>query len=60
MHEDLIFHAAGRIGGQPRAFGRIKGGNALDEPDGTNGDQILLIGGLGVVLLVGVRLAEIF
>ena len=60
MHQDLIFHAAGSVGGQSCPLGRIKGGDPLDQTDGADGDQILLVGRLGIVFLVGVRLAEDF
>ena len=48
---DSILHAAGCVGGQPRAFGPIEGLNALNEPHRTDGNQILLVGRLSVVLL---------
>ena len=53
MHEDLILHTPGRIRGQPGALGMIKGGDPFDETDGTDGDQILLVCRLGIVLLGG-------
>ena len=40
---DSIFHASGGIGGKLCALCRIKGSNALDQSDGPNGDQVLLI-----------------
>ena len=60
IHEDLIFDTPGDIGGQTRAFGRVKAGDALDEPDGADGDQILLIGALRVVFLEQVKQKEEF
>ena len=60
MHQDLIFHTPGGVGSQPCPFGNIKGGDPLDQSDGANGYQILLLRRVGVVFLVGVRLAEIF
>ena len=50
VHEDLVFDALGGIGGQPGALFRLEAGDALDEADGADGDQILLVGVLGVVL----------
>ena len=49
VHEDFVLHAPGRIGGQPDAFARIKGGHGLNEPDGADGYEVLLVRGLGVV-----------
>ena len=60
MHQDLIFHTSGGVGGEAGGFGGIEGGDPFDEADGADGDQILLVRIGGVVFLVGVRLAEIF
>lgn len=60
MHQDFIFHAPGGIGGQPRTLGGVKGGDPLDESDGADGNQILLVGGLGIVFFEGLMLAEAF
>ena len=49
MHKDLIFDTSGGIGCQSGAFAGIKAGNAFDESDGPDGDQVFLIGGLRVV-----------
>ena len=49
MHQDLIFNTPAGIGGQPDVFVRLKGGDPLDEADGANGDQVVLVPGLGVV-----------
>lgn len=46
-----IFHAPGSIGCQPGTLGGVEGGNAFDQSDGSNGDQVLLVGRLGVVFL---------
>lgn len=43
VHQDFIFNAPAGIGGQPDIFIRFEGGDALDEPDGPNGDQVVLI-----------------
>ncbi len=55
---DSVFHTSGRIGCQPGALGRIKALNALDQPDGANGYQVLLIGSLGIIFLARLKLAE--
>jgi hypothetical protein len=47
--EDCIFNAAGGIGGEPGTLFRIEAGDALDKPNGADGDKILLITALGVV-----------
>ena len=49
MHQDLIFNTPAGIGGQPDVFVRLKGGDPLDEANGANGDQVVLVPGLGVV-----------
>ena len=59
-HEDLIFNAPGGIGCQTRPFGRVKGGDPLDQPNGANGYQILLIRRLGVVFLGGLMPVKTF
>ena len=51
MHQDFIVDAAGSIGGEFRPLLVIKGGNRLDKPDGTDGNQILRVVGGGVVFL---------
>ena len=49
VHENLILHASGGIGSQSGTLGRVEGGDAFDQADGADGDQIFLIGGLGVI-----------
>ena len=51
IHQDLILDAPGGIGGQADVLVRREGGDALDEPDGADGDQVVLPAGLRVVLL---------
>ena len=53
MHQNLIFHTPGGIGGQPGPLGAVKAGDPLDQPDGADGDQILLVRGNGVVFFGG-------
>lgn len=47
--EDSIFNTSARISCQPDAFVGLEGVHRLDEPDGTDGDQVLLLLRLGVV-----------
>ena len=46
---DSIFHATGGIGGQPCALGGVEGCDALDQTNCADRDQVLLVGGLGIV-----------
>ena len=55
VHEDLILNAPAGVGGELDALVRAEGVYRLDQPDGADGDEILLIGGLGVILLQNVR-----
>ena len=55
VHEDLVLNAPAGIGGQPDVLLRLEGGDALDEPDGADGDQVILVPALGVVLLDDMR-----
>ena len=40
VHEDLVFDAAGRVGGQLDLLRRVEGVDRLDQADGADGDQI--------------------
>ena len=60
VHQDFIFNTPGRIGGKPRPFVWVVTGNALDEPDGANGDEILLIRCLGIIFFGRVKQKEEF
>ena len=51
VHQNLVFHTSGGISSQPRAFGRVKTADALHQTNGANGNQILLLIGLGIVFL---------
>ena len=55
-----IFNTPGGVGGQPGALLRVKAGDPLDEADGADGDEILLIGALGIVLFEQVKQKEEF
>ena len=50
VHQDLVFNTPGGVGGQSGALLWVKAGDPLDEADGADGDEILLIGALGIVL----------
>lgn len=41
IHQDLVLDAAGSVGGQLDVLVGTEGIDGLDEPDGTNGDQVL-------------------
>ena len=58
LREDSIFNAPGGIGGQPGPLGGVEAGDALDEADGSDGNQVLLIGALGVVFFGRVKQRE--
>ena len=51
VHEDFIFNAPARIGSEFGALFAVEGGNGLNEPDGPDGDEIVLILEAGVILL---------
>ncbi len=51
VHEHLVFDAPAGVGGQLDAPVAFEGAHRLDEPDGADGDQVVLIGRLGVVFL---------
>ena len=43
IHENFVLNTSPRIGGQPRPLAPVKGGDGLNEPNGANGDEIILI-----------------
>ena len=47
--EDSIFYTPGRIGAQPCPLAAVKGRDPLDQPNGADGDQILLIRCEGII-----------
>ena len=51
VHEDLIFNASRGVGGEFDLLVGAEGVHGLDEADRADGDQVLLVGGLGVVFL---------
>jgi hypothetical protein len=52
---NCIFYTACSIRRKPRALGRIKAGDGLDQSDGADGDQVLLLPALGIVFFDDVR-----
>ena len=60
VHEDLVFDAPGGVGGQAGALVGVEAGDPLDEADGADGDQVLLVGALGVVFFGRVKQKEEF
>ncbi len=56
--EGCILNASGGIGGKSDVFLRFIAGDALYQADRPNGDQVLLIDGLGVVFLGRVKQKE--
>ena len=46
---DSIFNAPAGVGSEPDIFIRLECGHPLDEPNGSDGDQIVLVAVGGVV-----------
>lgn len=55
MHEDLIFDASAGIGSQPDILIRFKSCYPFDETDGSDGNKIILVSGLGIVFFDNMR-----
>ena len=55
VHQDLVFDTAGGIGGQAHVLVRLEGTDPLDQSDGADGDQIVLIPVGRIVLFHDVR-----
>lgn len=55
VHQDLVFDTAGGIGGQAHVLVRLEGADPLDQSDGADGDQIVLIPVGRIVLFHDVR-----
>ena len=53
VHQNFIFNAPGGIGGQADVLIRLEGADPLDQADGADGDQVVLVAVGGVVLLKG-------
>ena len=51
VHQDLILDTAGRVGREAGSLVDVEGLDPLDQADGADGKQVLLIGCLRVVLL---------
>ena len=51
IHQNLVFNAAGGVGCQADIFVAAERVDGFDEADGADGDEIILIVGLGVILL---------
>ena len=49
--EGCILNASGGIGGKSDVFLRFIAGDAFDESDSSDGDQIVLVSGLGIIFL---------
>lgn len=49
--EDSIFYTTSGVGGQLDSLVRAEGIDRLDKPDRSDGDQVLLVSGLRVILL---------
>ena len=60
VHQDLIFDTTAGVCGQPDVFVRLEGGNSFDQTDGADGDQIVLIAGLGVIFFGQVKQKDEF
>ena len=55
VHQNFIFDAARSVGGKFDSPARAEGVDRLDQADGADGDQVLLIAGLGIILFDDVR-----
>ena len=58
--EDCIFYTPCGIRRQPDIFLRLIAGDALNQPDGADGDQVVLVYGLGVIFLKRIPTREDF
>lgn len=47
--EGCIFNAPCGVSCQPDVLFRLVAGDSLDKPDGSNGNQVVLVYGLGVI-----------
>ena len=53
MHQNFVFDTPGCVGGQCDIFIPAVGSDGLDQTDGADGNQILLIRTLGIVFFGG-------
>ena len=60
MHQDFVFDALAGIGAEFAGFLIVEGGGRLDQADGADGDQVLLLPGDGVIFLGRVKQKEEF
>lgn len=51
VHEDFVFNAPGGVGSEAGPLGWVEAGDAFNQSDGADGNQVLLVGVLGVVFL---------
>ena len=54
LGEDSVFNAPAGIGGKARPAGAVKGADGLDEADGADADEVVLVAGEGVVFFCDV------
>ena len=54
MHQNFIFNTPRRIGSQTDALCIIKGTHRLNQPDGADGNQVVLVAHRGVVFFYDV------
>ena len=60
VHQYFVFDAATGIGGKADVFVAAEGVDGFDKADGADGDEIILIVGLGVILLGGLMPVKTF
>ena len=60
VHQDFIFNTPGGIGGQADIFVRFECTDPLDQADGSDGNQVVLVSVGGVVFLGRVKQKEEF
>ena len=58
IHQDFILNTSGSVCGKPCALAGVEGGDALDKADGADGNEVLLIGRLRVILLIRMKQKE--
>ena len=58
IHQDFILNTSSSVCGKPCALAGIERGDALDKADGADGNEVLLIGRLRVILLIRMKQKE--